>query len=152
MIGDAEHIELIKDIYNFASWPPADDVVPRDILQLQREEMPLAFIERIPFFRGYQDTYGDINEQFLLIRVQQFPSALAARESFLRFLASSMSPRLPLGHEVGLDIGDISVVGHSETHLAITFVRSEMMIAVESVGEVEFPVDAIAQKIDEILK
>ncbi|MEM8541176.1 MAG: hypothetical protein AAGF25_09500, partial [Pseudomonadota bacterium] len=70
MIGDAEHIELIKEIYNFASWPSADDVEPRHILQLQREEMPLAFIERIPFFRGYQDTYGDINEQLLLIRIQ----------------------------------------------------------------------------------
>lgn len=151
LFENTDHRRGVKEIYNFESWSRPDTDVVRDLPLFEAQIAPLPFVERIAIADGYQDSFADGDGHHILLKVQQFDSVIRAHEAIIDYVIMSMSPRLPLGREVGLDVGDISVTGHTDTHLAIIFTRDNILISVESVGAEAMPVDDFANDLDAIV-
>ncbi len=151
MLGDAEHRAHLKELYGFENWPRHEPGQLRPLPLLATNHMPLPFLKQDVIADGYVNFYG-ADDFLVYVSIQQYASTADAHEELVSYLADSMSIRLPLGKERGVDIGDISVAGHHELHLALAFVRQEIFVRVHSVGDQEYPILEFAQIVDDILQ
>lgn len=152
MLGDAEHRAQVKKTYGFENWPRPAASPARPLPLLPTADMTLPFLDREPMAHGYVDNYGTSDGILVSVWVHQYGSPEAAQEALIDFLVDSMSVRLPLGSERDLDLGDISIAGHTEEHLSLAFVRNEMFVRVHSGGDQDYPVLEIARIVDEIMR
>lgn len=158
MLGEENVVEALKESYGFADWPrPEKEGVIQPLPLLPHDRLPLPFIERSPFYLGYQDMFGETKGPLVMVRVQRHPTVTSAQEALLVHVARSMAPRVPLGSEQGLDIGDVSITGHvyedrDDALLSVTFARLNILVDVSSVGEQPYSVDEFARTIDEAIR
>ncbi len=99
--------------------------------------------------QGYIDIFRNETGQTVLVAVTHFHSHDDAREALVGHLMKSTCPRLPLGSERGLSVGNVSVTGvGSNPLLNIAFVRDHTFVWVRSIGDRPYDVRRFAEIID----
>ncbi len=152
MVGDAEHRAQVKQTYGFETWPRPEIRPARPLPLLPTTGMPLPFLDREAVANGYIDSYGGSDGILVTVWVHQFASPADAQEALIDYLMRSMSARLPFGSERDLDLGDISIAGHTEEHFSLVFVRNEMFVRIHSGGDQDYAVLEFARIVDEIMR
>ncbi len=152
-------MEASGDHYQFGSWADrvqnfAKDLTHRFLVDPSKID-GFKFIERraIPDDNHhFIDYFSDVsNEQVVIaVTLKEHQSIAEAHEHLKYALMHSMAPNLPFLEEDDVSIvGDIGFGGHGEVERAVFFTRANLMITVESVGDVEVDVLEFVKKIDE---
>ncbi len=146
-----ERREQVKERYGFASWLGREAAGPARFAADPHQLPRVRFEERVAMPGGR--TYIDYltHEQpggRIAVTIAGHADAVAAQEALIDVLAHSMALRLPSCGERGIEVGDVCFCTAGEPLLRIYFVRVNVLVRVESVGEVPVSVTDVAAAVD----
>lgn len=150
--GDTHRSEL-KQRYGFEQWPGGDS-----------RSLPVVFLPQPHALGGFTherrhslpggpqaflDHLAGPPGTRLALWVQQYNTVRDAREGLVDVLRLSMAPRLPSCQERGFgDVGDVCFCGVTDPVDVIFFVRANVLLRVESIGDTPVPVWDVAIELD----
>jgi hypothetical protein len=146
--------EATKETYKFTQWPMGksafavskesamdQNATVGGFTQYRRSEVPLTNAH-IDHFR-----HADPDVQ-ATATVSEYSSPQAAQEALIDRLSECMAMQLPNGEEKGLHIGDVCFIGHGDPVDEIFFVRRNLLVHVQSIGQKTVSVVDLAKNID----
>ena len=159
-------IEKVKEAHQFSSWAKqsldAKGELPyRFFLDTERLgefslETRKPFPERLGVERhsviDYLVNDDKKKPHRVAVTIHEFENVPDAHMGMVDILSHSMSPRLPSGKELRLDLGDVSFGGHGKIQSSLFFTRFNILVKVESVSEDLDSVEDIAEIVDMQIK
>jgi len=143
----------VKQRYGFADWPGRAGRAAAGLYLPDHALLAgLPFDRRVPFSgtgRAFIDLLAGPDGARVALWIQHYDTILDAHEGLVDVLATSMAPRLPDGADRGLgEIGDVAFGGMTEPVTAVFFVRGNVLVRAESIGERPIAIAAVAAEID----
>lgn len=89
------------------------------------------------------------NDEAIKIDIFEYPSWKVAQENLLEMLKNHMAPQLPEVNAEKKHPGDIAYAGTGKTLQHMLFVRANMLVILNSIGNKDIPVNEVADIIDE---
>ncbi|OEV03900.1 hypothetical protein [Streptomyces oceani] len=144
--------DTTKRTYGFAEWPGRDGAPLSGLFLPEHRELPgLTFDRRhpLPDTRAFLDQLVGPSGQYVSVWVHQYPTAGDAHEALVDQLLTSMAPRLPRCTERGLEaIGDVCFCGLADPVASVLFVRANVLVTVEDLGDTHAAVTEVATELD----
>ena len=89
-------------------------------------------------------------DEAVKIDIIECASGSDARETLLFMLQNHMGPMLPAASEKNIRFGDAAYTGLADIEQHILFIRANMLVVLNSIGNKDIPVTEIAGRLDEI--
>jgi hypothetical protein len=145
----------VKERYGFESWPRAEAARPgalREFLPDVAARHPNLLLER-RFPAGldaFIEHHTDRNDPAvrIMITITRFPTPQDAREGLIDELGTVMAPRLPDCRDHGIGVGEVCFCGFEPADANIVFLRRNLVVRVNSIGDRRKSVTGIAETID----
>jgi hypothetical protein len=147
----------VKQRYGFQEWSRITAAEARRVEEfapnLRAEHPALVLESRMPLpqnGRSFNDHYVDANDKSVrfLVSIHRFGSAEEAREALVEELAHTMAPNLPACSERDIRIGEVCFCDFGQEVTHIVFVRRNVFVRVDSIGDKPVPVAGVAATID----
>jgi hypothetical protein len=116
----------------------------------QQDDLPEFTHERRRALPDHRNAYIDLYRQRsdsqvrFSVSVIEYSSPEEAHEGLVDFLTTVMAPTLPSAAEKGIEVGDVGFAGYAQVQTGVSFVKDNVFIRVESVGEKAASVKVIA--------
>jgi hypothetical protein len=149
--------ESVKQRYRFDQWGGVSVESTRPVLEFApdlRAEHPGLMLEyRMPLpddGRSFSDHYVDAGDRSVrfLVSIHRYGSAEAAREALVDELENTMAVKLPACSERGIRAGEVCFCDFSELVSHIVFVRRNIFVRIDSIGDTPAPAAALAATVD----
>lgn len=92
------------------------------------------------------------NERLIQVILCECDSISNAHESIIDYFMGSMANKIPRGEEKNVQVGDVTFIGYGDKVSTVIFARNNIMIAMQSVGDVDVDIQTFAKKIDDLLQ
>lgn len=92
------------------------------------------------------------NDKLIQVILCECDSISNAHESIIDYFMGSMANKIPRGEEKNVQVGDVTFIGYGDNVSMIIFARNNVMIAMQSVGDIDIDIQTFAEKIDDLLQ
>lgn len=149
--------DSVKQRYRFDQWDGTSAASSRPVAEFApdlRAEHPTLILERrMPLpedGRNFTDHYfdGSDNSVRFLVSIHRSGSAEQARESMVRELLLTMETKLPACSERGIAVGEVCFCDFEQPVVHIVFVRRNVFVRIDSIGEKPASVAQLATTVD----
>lgn len=152
MMNDPSY-ESVKRHYGYFTWPQrSSSFHVRHFLPNLAHHPTLQLDQREPLGQGGTtcEHYYDVLQPSLrlLVKLNEFGSEVEAHQGLLSVLAQSSAPKLPSGIERGEALGDIAYFGLDDPPTWIVFVRYNVLVQLNSIGDIPSSVLELARSLD----
>jgi hypothetical protein len=149
-VDESSATHPLEQRYDFAAWPGRAAAPVRFVLD--PHELPGARLRERSAIGGGADHVdhleGDRPGVHFAVTISVRASALGAQQGLLEILATAMAPQLPSCAEAGVELGDVGYCLSGEPVERVWFTRANVLVRVESVGELPVSVIDIATAVD----